>query len=208
MTSDASTAAAIKQAKLAMRREIAARLEAIAPESRRQRSRAVCARVREQAGFAKAKFVMAFMPFGTEVDVGPLAAEAMLRGDRLCVPRFDVATGAMWAVEVRTWDPERWPRGRFGVPEAPASEPVDPAVIDLVIVPGIAFDPAGNRLGRGKGFYDRFLRDPRLGATTIGVCFEEQMVAEVPCEGTDARLGVLVTDERVLGPGARNPDRS
>jgi 5-formyltetrahydrofolate cyclo-ligase len=194
----------VLEAKAAMRCDIANALMAISPAARLARSAVIGFRVRELDTFAKAACVMVYMPFGTEVDLGPVATAVLRRGGRICVPRFDLSTGAMWAVELKTWEPDRWSRGRFGVPEAPATEPLDPATIDLVIVPGIAFDPAGNRLGRGKGFYDRFLRDPRLGATTIGVCFEEQVVAQVPCVGTDERLEWLVTDARVLGPWPSN----
>jgi 5-formyltetrahydrofolate cyclo-ligase len=71
---------------------------------------------------------------------------------------------------------------------------VDPATLDVVVVPGLAFTPDGHRLGQGGGHYDRFLTRVRPGCLTIGVCFREQLVAELPVEAHDVPLTAVVTD--------------
>ena len=68
----------------------------------------------------------------------------------------------------------------------------------LVIVPAIAFDRQGNRLGRGAGFYDRFLASPHFRGLAVGIAFREQVVAEIPVTEHDVPMHVLVTDEEVL----------
>ena len=82
---------------------------------------------------------------------------------------------------------------RFGIPE-PGGEAIDPQSIDAVIVPGLAFTPDGQRLGQGGGYYDQFMPLLRKDCSTIGVCFQEQLVAEVPAEAHDRRVQVVVTD--------------
>jgi 5-formyltetrahydrofolate cyclo-ligase len=70
---------------------------------------------------------------------------------------------------------------------------------DLVIVPGLAFDPTGARLGRGKGFYDRWL-GANPAAKTLGVCFRCQIVESVPAESHDARVDAILTEEGFIWP--------
>lgn len=85
-----------------------------------------------------------------------------------------------WRAEGRAWS----------VPE----DEIDPTWPDVVLVPGLAFTASGERLGQGGGWYDRFLLGVRPDCTTIGVCFREQLVAELPVEPHDIRLDVVVTD--------------
>ena len=87
--------------------------------------------------------------------------------------------------------------GVIGVPEPVDGLPLPVADIDLVIVPGLAFDKSGNRLGRGRGLYDRFLAHRDFRGVACGLALEEQMVPEVPLEEIDVRVNMLVTDARV-----------
>jgi 5-formyltetrahydrofolate cyclo-ligase len=84
--------------------------------------------------------------------------------------------------------------------------PLAPAQLDVVLVPGVAFDATGGRLGRGGGFYDRFLTQIRdqLGVTIAGVCFDEQIVDSVPMHAHDVRVGMILTPTRTLVVRANN----
>ena len=95
---------------------------------------------------------------------------------------------------VERWH-DRWrAEGRgWAVPE----DEIDPTWPDVVLVPGLAFTASGERLGQGGGWYDRFLVGIRPDCTTIGVCFSEQLVADLPVEAHDIRLDVVVTDAGV-----------
>jgi 5-formyltetrahydrofolate cyclo-ligase len=92
-------------------------------------------------------------------------------------------------------------RGTLGIWE-PVADPlraVRPAELSLILVPGLAFsEEDGCRLGRGGGFYDRFLDRPDVVARRVGICFEAQLFPHIPCEGHDARVGTVVTEQRVL----------
>lgn len=80
--------------------------------------------------------------------------------------------------------------------------PPDPELVDVVIVPGIAFTASGDRLGQGGGWYDRFLTRIRPDCMTIGVGFEPQLVDSIPTEPHDRRLDLVVTDGGVATPAA------
>jgi 5-formyltetrahydrofolate cyclo-ligase len=93
-------------------------------------------------------------------------------------------------------------------PSPSAIPPVDPTSIDVVVVPGLAFTPAGERLGQGGGWYDRVLAQLRDDALTVGVCFEVQIVDAVPSEPHDVVLDVVISESGVRGGadvGARSP---
>jgi 5-formyltetrahydrofolate cyclo-ligase len=128
-----------------------------------------------------------------EVDAAPLIAALRARGERIALPRVD---GERLTLH---WHGEDAPgaTGSFGLTEPlPDAPEADPAEIDLVIVPGVAFDAACNRLGMGAGYYDRLLAEmPR--AVTVGVAFDEQVVDEVPCEPHDRPLDAVVTPNGV-----------
>jgi 5-formyltetrahydrofolate cyclo-ligase len=84
--------------------------------------------------------------------------------------------------------------GAFGIPE-PQGGQVDPIGLDLVLVPGLAFTRDGRRLGRGGGHYDRFLAELPGSCATIGVCFAEQILDDLPEESHDRRVGLVVSDD-------------
>ena len=70
--------------------------------------------------------------------------------------------------------------------------------LDLVIVPGVAFDETGGRIGRGKGFYDALLRKTSTKVPLIGLCFEENLEKNIQCESHDVKMDIVVTDEQVI----------
>ena len=95
--------------------------------------------------------------------------------------------------------------GRFGILEPVGTEQVAVAAIDLMVVPGVAFDPGGHRLGYGKGFYDRALHAQPLGGVLVGLAFDFQIVPELPAESHDIPMDLLVTEERIIQTGMQPP---
>ncbi|MCS6913807.1 MAG: 5-formyltetrahydrofolate cyclo-ligase [Myxococcales bacterium] len=150
----------------------------------------------------RARRVALYRACGHEFDPAPLGAEAARRGATLAYPRvvgLRPPTLAFHAVD----DPARLRPGRFGVPEPDAGEPLvdDP---DIFIVPGLAFDRQGHRLGYGAGFYDTALR-ACPGALRIAPCHAFQIVAAVPFSDQDEPVDVIVTPEGAHWTGARAP---
>jgi 5-formyltetrahydrofolate cyclo-ligase len=190
----------LKAAKAAMRVQVHASLELLPPWHRSSISRKVCERLEQQPLWIAAKRVMLFAPLVDEPNIWPLLAEGLAGGKRIALPSFISASQGYVAREIR--DPSRDLNvGHFSVLEPAASCPQFPLNrLDLVLVPGVAFDTLGRRLGRGRGFYDRLLADVR--GTKCGVAFEEQLVAAVPTGPQDALLDCVVTPSRWLEFGS------
>lgn len=181
-------------AKTALRGQIRARVKSIPPAARASASAELCTRLRTQNVWHSAKSVLLFAPLPDEPDVWPLLAEALAAGKTVALPGFVSGTNA-YTVR-RIIDPARdLVIGKFGIREgADVSPEMDLNQLDLVLVPGVAFDLRGGRLGRGKGYYDRLLAG--VTGTKCGVAFDEQMVDAVPVGPLDIRLNCILTPTR------------
>lgn len=94
---------------------------------------------------------------------------------------------------LKEYIPQMMESGYNKILEPSETNTIDPAEIELAIIPGVAFDRSGNRMGRGKGFYDKLL--PNLKCTTIGLAFDFQMVDKIPCEEFDKKLDMVITED-------------
>ena len=183
----------LRAAKAALRRRARALLREITPEQRRVGSAAACARLAAEPFWRKARAVLVFLSMPSEIDTAGLVRAALGNGKLLAVPRCDSA-GFMSAVVVQSLD--RLSPGTLGILEPSATAPaLPPADLDLVVAPGLAFDAAGRRIGRGAGYYDRFLATPGVRALVCGFGFERQVVPRVPVGALDRALDALVTEE-------------
>jgi 5-formyltetrahydrofolate cyclo-ligase len=187
---------ALPTLKSALRREMRQRLGLLTPSQREAASRALCARLQQQTVWLSARTILFFAPTALEPDIWPLLETALAQGRTVALPRFVPEHNAYEPAAVR--DPARdLVTGRFRIREpAPACAAVATEQFDLVLVPGVAFDARGHRLGRGKGYYDRLLA--RTPGRKCGVAFEEQLVDAVPVEPGDVRVDCIVTPARWL----------
>lgn len=187
----------LKQAKRALRREVLAARDALQAEYRARGSRAITANLLALPELTGARTVMVFWSFGSEVDTGPLVASMVGGGHITAMPRVEGPD----VVPVEYMPGDAVAQTAFGAFEPVGGRELDPAELDLVIVPGVAFDAAGRRVGYGGGFYDRLL--PRLsdGVPAIALAFAIQVVPLVPEGGTDRRVDAVVTEEGVLRCG-------
>jgi len=183
-----------RELKAALREEIKQKRRRLSPEERRRFSEEIVRRLKQLKAFDRAKVVMLYVPVGGEVDLLPLLKE-LIEGEkkRVALPKV-TADGEMVAVEVSDLSVLR--EGRFKVPEPMGGRLVRPEKIDLVVVPGVAFDRRGFRLGMGKGFYDRFL--PRVKGYKVGVAYEFQVVDRLPAEKHDAPVDAVITPRQTI----------
>jgi 5-formyltetrahydrofolate cyclo-ligase len=191
----------LDQRKKAQRAMVRERLAAVAPKDRHDKSIRVCRRVEELDAFRHATTVMMYMPLPTEVDVTPLAIRCFQMGATVCVPKVNWERKDMSAVEVVRFEDQEMELDEHGIRVPRGGRMVLPTLIDLIIIPGIAFDAQGNRLGRGRGYYDRFLAKIGRAVPKIGVCFDEQIVDEVPTGPGDMKVDLVVSDRRCSRAG-------
>ncbi|MCI6908456.1 MAG: 5-formyltetrahydrofolate cyclo-ligase [Clostridiales bacterium] len=175
--------------KAALRRELLARREGVPESVRRERDRAIAERL---ASVLPEGCVFFYVGAGFEIATLGIIEERLARGLGVCVPLCG-GRGEMTAREIRSSGELR--PGRYGLPEPPGSAPIAecPAA---VVVPGLAFTPGGYRLGRGGGYYDRYLAaHPEIFA--VGLCYEEFLMP-LPVDPYDRRVGAVVTERRLL----------
>lgn len=192
----------VATAKRAIRRRMRTVLSEVDPGTRRVASAAACRRLTDLAAWRRASCVMLYLPLANEIDVLAAAVHAF-RGDRtVCVPHVDWDRGDMAPVAVRSFDDAVLEADGTGVRTPVGGRPVVPGAIDLVVIPALAYDIAGHRLGRGGGYYDRFLPRLRPGAVRVGLVFDRQIVDFIPIETHDVAAHMVVTEQRSTPSGA------
>lgn len=180
-----------------MRRALRQRLGELSPQQVHARSLAAAQRLIETDAFAQATTLMLYLPLGGEVDTRPIALRAWQDGKEVTVPLVSHEQKHMIPVTLRSFE-EPMNLDHFGVRSPRTGEPMPISMIDLVLVPGLGFDRGGRRLGRGAGFFDRFLARPEFSGVVCGLAFEEQIVDELPADIHDVSMHMIVTDQRVL----------
>jgi len=184
--------------KAGLRKEIRAALERISPAVRAVESIELCDRL--EAQLRSAHTILFFAPLADELDVWPLLEKFLATGKICALPFFDSATQTYSARRVQNLASDI-SIGKFGVREpAENCHEIPPEKFDLILAPGVAFDWNGNRLGRGRGFYDRLLKQIR--GVKCGVGFDFQLLGKIPTEPHDARMNFIVTPTRCVRTSA------
>ena len=157
--------------------------------SRHDGSAAACAHLTGLDAFKHASVVMLYMPLAGEVDLTPAAIRCFQKGKTVCVPRVDWKRRDMVPVEISSFDDEVMTIDDHGLRTPQEGRPLVPTLIDLVVVPGLAFDSS------------RFLRHLRRSAATVGLAFDVQIIDCVPADERDFAVDTIVTDRRVCHIG-------
>lgn len=146
----------------------------------------VCSRLLSDAIIAEANTILAYWPLPDEVDICPVIESLLKKNKRILLPEV-ISDSEMILREHKSNSDLK--TGAFDILEPTGNIFTDYSLIDVILVPGMAFDMKGNRLGRGKGYYDRFLAKVQETCGTlphlIGVCFPFQIVEEVPTDKYD-----------------------
>lgn len=187
----------LAQSKAKLRRAIKALIARLAPDDRRAQEASLRARFPDLPGFARAETVLLFVSARPEEPAtSELFDHAYAVGKRVLCPRVDCPERRLRLHQVADPATDLEP-GMLGIREpGPDLLEVDPAAVDWVLVPGLAFDVRGFRLGRGGGFYDRLLPKLRADAICWAICLNCQLVPEIPVESHDAPLNGLSTPDR------------
>jgi 5-formyltetrahydrofolate cyclo-ligase len=187
----------LKRAKREVRRRVLARRDALAATERSALAARITARFLSLPEVERSDRVLAFWSFGSELPTSALIDALLDRGTGVALPR--IAEGELEAVAYRRGD--RLAEAPFGAFEPLGGHVVDPAAIDAIAVPGVAFDRAGTRVGYGGGFYDRFLAHTRDDASRIAVGFALQLMPPgeaLPAGHHDLTVDLIVTESETV----------
>jgi 5-formyltetrahydrofolate cyclo-ligase len=193
---------ALREAKRRLRETTQAARDAMAPALRAAASRAIADRMAALPSFATARAILVTMPFRSEWDTRLVAAAALAAGKAVASPRVDPAARMLTIHRVTDVQADIAP-GYRGIPEPlPHCREIAGETIDWVLVPGLAFDERGRRLGYGGGYYDRLLPLLPRQASRVAGAFEMQIVAAVPTGPHDLALDCIVTEARTIDVAA------
>jgi 5-formyltetrahydrofolate cyclo-ligase len=179
-----------------------ARKNRIAQKNKDEVSRAICAKFTALPAYAAAKTVMWYVDAGSEVRTRHTLPEALGHGKRVVVPWCVVETNTLELFLLE--DMSELVEGAYKILEPRpelrqlAAKVVRPGELDLVMVPGTAFDPRGGRMGQGKGYYDRLLATARADAPLVGMAFDCQLFDEIPVAPHDVFMDLVLTESRTL----------
>lgn len=180
--------------KAEIRREARARLRGLTPEMMKRAGERIATRIWEIPAAAGAKSILLYASLPAEVPTDDIAREARARGIEVVYPRCLEGPREMSLHTVHD-EGDLLPDGRWGIREPAAHCPITrPDQIDVAFIPGLAWDGAGNRLGRGAGYYDRLLGDPGWRAVRCGLFFATQEFPVIPTDEWDAPLDLVITE--------------
>lgn len=143
--------------------------------------------------YDSAKTICSYVSFCSEVETYDIIKESIAAGKRVIVPKIDLVHKVLLLSEINSFDELK--QGAYGILEPDMIRPANIDEIDLFIVPGIAFDRAGNRLGRGKGYYDKLLSS--TSSVKIGLAYEIQLEKEIPHDNHDIKIDIVLTEKDV-----------
>ena len=180
--------------KQGIRHEIAAKRKALETEWLETTSARVVENFQALAAFQSAKTVALYMAIGGEVNLETLFPTCWELGKRTCIPVFNERSKLYEMAEIAADTPCR--TGRYGIREPISPSLVSMDQIDLIAVPGVAFDPHGNRLGRGGGYYDRLLDG--FAGNAAAVAFDFQILPRTPTDAHDKPVQCIATESKIL----------
>lgn len=198
----AGRAVTVAERKRRLRREALARRNALTPAEIEERSTVIARQVMRLPAYQRARARLLFMSVGSEVLTDGLIANSLRVGARVVLPRVVGPEEALVLHEVCDLERDVAP-GWMGIPEPiPGHCPeYSPEQVDFILVPGLAFDRQGGRLGYGGGYYDYILNlrsDLQDSGGVVAVAFALQIVDEVPRESWDARVPIIVTEDEII----------
>ena len=176
--------------KTGLRKKIRAARDALSIEAIKNKSASIAENLFALPEFRKAKTVAFYISKGSEVQTKSMLENAIAEGKKILVPSASERFILLEFVSFSDLE-----KGRFGLLE-PKTKIAAKQEPDLIIIPGLAFDKNGNRIGYGKGGYDNFLKNSK--AKRIALCFECQLVDKIPAEEHDQKMDIVVTEKRVL----------
>lgn len=189
----------IQEKKADIRNLAMKQLEAMSAEKIQEKTRQIEERLFDFANFLEARIALLYINSPYEVDTGEILKKTISNRKILVLPLFSHFTGEakLLKVDNLSTDLTETDPGRLS-PDPARCKAVPIDCIDIAVIPGLAFDEKGGRLGPGDGYYDRLI--PRLPATTrkVSLAFEEQIFPQIPMDSHDRHMDIIITEKRTI----------
>lgn len=176
-----------------LREQVRAKRRFMTAEEVAEKSEKIQSRLFAFDKYLNAKTVMLFMSAFKEPSTDNIIRDALLRGKKVVVPVSNTDTETIIPSYINGFDDLK--KGAYGILEPKKIQPVDISEIDFFLVPGIVFDKNGNRIGFGKGYYDKILH--QSNAEKCAVCYEFQIFDDIPSDKLDVRMNTIITEENI-----------
>jgi 5-formyltetrahydrofolate cyclo-ligase len=189
----------LKEKKSEIRRKTRVRRAGLSEKDRNKKSKSIMAFLFDFANFREARTVLFYMNSGSEVATDAMIRRALEYEKVVALPWVDEKDGKIVPLKIDDLDRDVKP-GYKGIrePIPQQCKEIPAGMIDLAIMPGIAFDERGGRIGHGTGFYDRFIPDLDVTTRKVALAFECQIVSQIPMEPHDRYIDIIITEKRVI----------
>ncbi|MBP2641537.1 MAG: putative 5-formyltetrahydrofolate cyclo-ligase [Firmicutes bacterium] len=187
-----------QEEKKQLRRDILARRRSLSATEIADKSQKIAEYFCTWPHYQVCETVMFYLAMPDEVQADLLITDALKQGKKVCVPLLGAKYGEMNAVEMMSLDDLSVGKFNLRAPDSNKAKMIAPSLIDLVVVPAVAFDRQGNRIGMGAGYYDRFLAQVRVNTVLLGLAFTCQLTENLPSEEHDIRMQWLLTEDGFL----------
>lgn len=175
-----------------IRKSIQAKRKSLSNDMKKSLDHKIFHKVIQSDEYIKAKTIFIYVSFEGEVDTHEIIEHALKNGKKICVPKILSKEEGMSAVLIDSFEELKLSKYKILEPEN-ANRKIDETIIDLVLMPGVAFDKHGGRIGYGGAFYDRFLRKTRVDTLKIALAYDFQIIDLVPMEEHDVRIHGIIT---------------
>lgn len=191
----------IRLEKKELRKRILTMRDSLTKDEWAKKSKAIFEHFFTLREISTAQNIFIFINFRSEVDTKPIIEHLLEMGKNVIVPYTDIPNKRLQLFYLN--DFKELIEGSYGILEPNPSTAKEAKLkdVDLVVVPGSAFDTKGGRMGYGGGFYDRLLPYIKSGVKTVAIAFELQIVEQVPMGYYDRRVDIIVTEERIINTG-------
>jgi len=189
----------IREKKQDIRNEMIQNISGLGKEPLTAKTKAIEERLFEFANYLEARIALLYTPAMVEVDTREIIQRSYMYNKIIVLPTFDAETRkiALMKVDDPAKDLVEGPRGNLQpIPERCKTVPFD--CLDIAIIPGLAMDEKGGRIGLGNGYYDRLIPDLPITTRKVGLVFEDQIISMVPMESHDKHVDIVITDERII----------
>lgn len=181
-----------------LRKKILALRNSMDRDEAEQKSSVIMEKLTQTKEYNQSRVVFVYMDFNNEVKTMPLIERMLSEKKKVVIPYTDTVNTVIIPSELKSTDDDLV-LSKFGYlePVLEKIRPVEPEEFDLVVVPGVVFDRKLNRIGFGKGYYDRILAKLKKSAKAVAVAYDFQVLNEVPSEDYDVKMDMIITEKNI-----------